>query len=137
MTEYKLVIDFALLVLIWMVQLLIYPGFEYLAPMTFHKWHKRYAGSMTLVVAPLMFMQTGLAGYLLYTNPDRFTVIHAVLVALTWVTTIFIFIPIHHQLDHRTHDVNLCKKLVDLNWARVILWTMIVVIHFIQILLRS
>lgn len=129
----RLAIDFGLMVLIWMVQLLIYPGFEYLSATTFHKWHRKYARNMTFIVAPMMFAQVFIVGYFFYYFSHQFAsnIIYAVLVGLTWLTTFLIFIPLHNKLDNEAHDVSTCRKLTRRNWMRVVLWTGVVVFDLV------
>ncbi|MGB5982776.1 MAG: hypothetical protein WBG46_11590 [Nonlabens sp.] len=127
---FRLAVDFGLMVLIWMVQLLIYPGFEFLNKDTFHDWHRKYARNMTFIVAPLMFAQVFMVVYFFYFHAPQFAtnVIYATLVALTWISTFLIFIPLHNKLDNEPHNVDTCCKLTQHNWIRVILWTGIVLL---------
>ncbi len=129
----RLAIDFGLMVLIWMVQLLIYPGFQYLHPSSFQKWHGKYARNMTFIVAPQMIGQIGIAIYFLYKYPEMFAsnVIYAILIALTWITTFLIFIPIHSELDKRGFNSSLCLQLTRKNWIRVVAWTAIVILDLL------
>jgi fatty acid desaturase len=128
----RLAIDFGLMVLIWMVQLLIYPGFQYLNLTSFTKWHGKYARNMTFIVAPMMFSQVAIAFYFFYNFSGMFVanMMYAVLIALTWVTTFIIFIPIHSSLDKQGYNKSLCLELTRKNWIRVILWTAVVILDF-------
>ena len=132
----RIAVDFGLMVLIWMVQLLIYPGFEYLAASTFHRWHRKYARNMTFIVAPMMFIQVFLAGYFFLYQPDlqSWNIIYAILVALTWISTFLIFIPLHKKLDDEPHNVEVCRKLTKRNWLRVVLWTAIVILDVVLLI---
>lgn len=125
----RLAVDFGLVVLIWMVQLLIYPSFKYFGKEGLSTWHKIYTGNMTILVAPLMLIQVGLVIYFWLYYPLMFApnVIYTALVALTWLSTMFIFIPIHAAIDKNTTD-SLLIKLTRYNWLRVILWTAIVIL---------
>lgn len=128
----RLAIDFGLVVLIWMVQLLIYPSFEYFVGHRLGKWHKIYTRNMTFIVAPMMMAQTGLAFYFIYYYPDMVAanIMYTILVALTWITTVLFFIPMHARIDKNPDDVILCRKLSRWNWMRVILWTAILILDF-------
>ena len=64
----QLLVDFGLVVLIWIVQLIIYPSFLYYNSNTLSKWHKTYTGRITTIVAPLMIAQIAIAAYLLLTK---------------------------------------------------------------------
>lgn len=133
----RLAIDFGLMVLIWMVQILIYPGFQYLDDKSFIKWHRQYAGSMGFIVAPMMFAQVGLAFYFFYYFPEMFSynVAYAALIGLTWISTFTIFVPLHKKLDQLGKVSKLCQELTRKNWIRVIFWTAIVLLD-LQLLYR-
>jgi hypothetical protein len=62
--EANRVVSFGLIVLIWLVQLVIYPAFASIAPERFARWHARYTRTVTWIVAPLMLGQAGLLGWL-------------------------------------------------------------------------
>ena len=51
------IVDFGLVVLIWLVQLIIYPSFSYTAKDELQTWHQRYVARITVVVGPLMLLQ--------------------------------------------------------------------------------
>ncbi|MEQ9363414.1 MAG: hypothetical protein RIF32_04185, partial [Leptospirales bacterium] len=53
---------FGLVVLIWLVQLVIYPAFMYADAEQFTDWHRVYTERVSLVVVPLMLGQLVLAG---------------------------------------------------------------------------
>ena len=53
----RLLFDFGLLVLIWLVQLVIYPSFLYYEQDNLKRWHEKYTQKITYVVLPLMMGQ--------------------------------------------------------------------------------
>ncbi|MFQ3270452.1 MAG: hypothetical protein ACI9A1_000767, partial [Lentimonas sp.] len=80
-------IDFGLVVLIWMVQLVVYPSFKYYPASDLLKWHRAYTASMAVVVLPLMLAQLILHGWRLY---HEFSFNHGwlmLLVISTWLLT--------------------------------------------------
>jgi len=124
----KLVSDAGLLVLIWLVQLVIYPSFRFYNICELKKWHRLYTGRITLVVLPLMLSQLILSwGIVLANNWDIFYTINAVLVLLTWVSTFIIFVPLHQKIDNAQHLEIYIQKLITYNWLRTFLWTIIFV----------
>ena len=54
----RLLIDFGFVVLIWAVQLVIYPSFGFYAKANLFEWHKSYTARVTYIVLPLMFLYT-------------------------------------------------------------------------------
>ena len=99
MQEIRTVIDFGLLVLIWMVQLIIYPGFKYTAFEQFAGWHNQYSLMISFIVIPLMFGQVGVVGMQLMNTPNWVNGVSALLVGLVWVSTFFQAVPIHSALQ--------------------------------------
>jgi hypothetical protein len=116
-------VDFGLVVLIWLVQIIIYPAFEFTKSNAFHKWHKKYMMLITFVVAPLMFIQLGLIGYQLATNLSVLTTLSITLTALIWLHTFGKAVPLHNQLNTAGNDEFIVRKLVKVNWVRTFLWT--------------
>ena len=52
--EHALAIDFAMFVIIWIVQVIVYPSFLFLEPKSFQLWHTCYCGRISYFVLPLM-----------------------------------------------------------------------------------
>ena len=71
-----LLADFGLVVLIWIVQLIIYPSFHVVANDAFAAWHKTYMALISYLVIPLMFGQVGLHGMGLYQDASALSLIH-------------------------------------------------------------
>jgi hypothetical protein len=53
----KLLFDAGLFVLIWMVQLMVYPSFLYYEKQNLVKWHNHYVKGLAIIVIPIMFGQ--------------------------------------------------------------------------------
>jgi hypothetical protein len=123
----KLVSDSGLLVLIWLVQLVIYPSFKYYKLQDLKRWHLVYSGKITLVVLPLMLSQLLLCCWLVYASDwDMMYVINSFLVVLTWISTFIIFVPLHQNIDNKTENCTSdVMKLIKYNWIRTFLWTVI------------
>ncbi|MFB1004602.1 MAG: hypothetical protein QMC70_10765 [Bacteroidia bacterium] len=124
-----LIVASGLFVLIWMVQLLVYPGFIYYTKQNLRQWHTAYTPRITLIVAPLMLSQLAIGIYRIYTNAAWFSTAYAILVAAVWLTTFYIFIPIHDKIQKGTFENHLLNKLVSLNWMRTILWSAILILE--------
>lgn len=126
----RLAIDFGLVVLIWMVQLLIYPGFKYFGSKGLSSWHRIYTRNMTFIVAPMMIIQLAIMVYFWIYYPAMLApnILYTILVSLTWLTTMIFFIPMHANIDKNTTDLKLLNKLTNWNWMRVLLWNAILVL---------
>lgn len=123
----RLVVSASLCVLIWMVQLLIYPSFKYFEALGLAAWHRIYTRNMTYIVAPLMILQGLLAFYsLLFLQQELLlNSLVALLVVACWITTFMIFIPLHVQIDRAPQVVATSIQLTSRNWIRVVLWSLI------------
>lgn len=128
----RTVIDFGLVVLIWLVQLIIYPGFQYCAPAELAVWHPRYSQLITLIVGPLMLAQVALVGWETYRQPSWANGLSVVLVAGMWLATGFVSVPIHRAIDSGDLSPATLARLVDTNWIRTIGWTIVFVLGLVK-----
>lgn len=132
---FKLLSDFGLFVLIWIVQLIIYPSFQYYAKEDLIKWHHVYTQRITIVVLPLMLGQLVLSFWLLYDNYRQFyEVVNIILVVLTWATTFSIFVPLHNNISKATAIQQTTSKLIHWNWMRTLIWSLVLILTFFKIL---
>ncbi len=116
-------IDFGLVVLIWLVQLIIYPGFAIGHPQYFERWHRKYMFLITFVVAPLMFAQLAMVGFQLWIHQSTLTVISAFLVLSVWLHTFAKAVPLHNALTENGNKKVIVESLVNANWFRTAVWT--------------
>jgi len=133
----RIAVDFGLLILIWLVQLIIYPSFEFSAKDTFIEWHERYTGLITIVVLPLMLAQLALT--IFHATNDRSwpTITCLVLTTACWVVTFTLSVPAHNQLQAMGNDPNVVKWLVLTNWLRTACWTGVSALSLSQFMLLS
>jgi hypothetical protein len=47
------------------------------------------------------------------------------LVALTWVSTFLVSVPLHRRLEGGDRSLELCRALERTNWPRTALWSLI------------
>lgn len=120
----RLLFDTGLCVLIWMIQLVVYPSFLYYNNENLVSWHKKYTAGLSLVVIPLMFGQLGITVYQLKQLPVLENGIHLALVLAVWIITFIQFVPIHGKIAKGNSTPTLLKKLVCSNWWRTALWTL-------------
>ena len=60
-TELHSLVDFGMCVVLWLVQLVIYPSFLRVKTSDLLAWHKAYTFRVSFVILPLMFGQLVLA----------------------------------------------------------------------------
>jgi hypothetical protein len=121
----RLMMDTAALVLIWLVQLVIYPAFLHFRSADFKQWHTAYTQRATYVVLPIMLGQLALYGWLLLTDVSWDVVLNTLLVLAVWAITFFRAVPLHGALDLDEDHLPLSARLVALNWWRTGFWTLV------------
>ncbi|MFT7231252.1 MAG: hypothetical protein ACI8TA_000458 [Cyclobacteriaceae bacterium] len=127
-----LIVDFGLVILIWMTQLIIYPSFKYYDELQLVNWHQKYTVAISFIVMPLMLMQVALHGYQLYTAFNWLTVLAVLLIILTWLNTFAVAVPLHNQITTNTNPLTAAEKLVNINWYRTIMWSLVFLIGLIN-----
>jgi len=130
----RLIIDFGLVILIWMVQLIVYPSFLYYKDTELITWHTEYTPRITKIVAPLMFAQFGLPVFGLFQGLTAYSKLYAALVISMWLLTIIIFIPIHEKIQGGSASTDLLQRLVRTNWYRTAVWTFIFLVTLAKVL---
>ena len=121
----RLVLDVGLLVLIWMIQLIVYPSFLFYTAKELIAWHKMYTKAIALIVIPLMLGQLGITIYQVFLVQNTYTLTSIVLVVFLWGITLLKFAPMHQQISEGNTHVQLLKKLVQINWIRALIWTIL------------
>jgi hypothetical protein len=117
-----LTIDFGLVVLIWLVQLIIYPGFLHYQAKDLILWHHTYTKRIAAVVVPLMVGQAILALIQIYHVFGAMEVIRLSLIIAVWGSTFAQFVPIHRKIASGIVDRPMLQRLVRHNWLRTTLW---------------
>jgi len=119
----RLLFDFGLLVMIWMVQLVVYPGFKYYHRERLIEWHNIYTARISYVVLPLMLGQLLLSGIQLWGEVSWYTLGSFLIIALLWGSTFLQFVPLHDTISKGNFKEETIFQLVKKNWLRTVLWT--------------
>lgn len=130
----RLLLDFGLCILIWMVQLIVYPSFAFYNNTQLLTWHKTYTKAIALIVIPLMLGQLGIAIYQVFIVQNSYTLVSIVLVVFLWGITLLKFAPMHQQISEGNTQIQLLKTLVQTNWIRTIIWTLLFVLSSASVL---
>ena len=131
---FELLCDFGLLVLIWMVQLIVYPSFLYYTPKNLVIWHQKYTGRIAMVVVPLMFGQLGITLYQVYETFQAMTLIKLGLVLFVWVFTFAYFAPTHGKISNGDTSQEQLSRLVGWNWWRTLAWTLVTILSLYKMI---
>ena len=121
----RLLLDFGLMVLIWIVQLVIYPGLCYYKNEDLGKWHKIYTQRIGVIVGPLMIAQLVVAILQLLKIQNLYTWGSITIVLITWILTFLIFVPLHNSIKPDKSCEEITTSLVKKNWWRTTLWTIL------------
>ena len=113
----------ALVGLIWTVQLAVYPSFAWADPARFAQWHADYTRRIGMIVGPLMGIEAVTGVIWVWTHPEvAWAWVGLGLIGTIWVGTAVVQVPIHRRLGRRW-DRELIALLVKGNWVRTVVWT--------------
>lgn len=122
LTVLQVMIDSGLLVLIWLVQLIIYPSFQYTEGSEFVRWHHKYTGLISLIVSPLMLAQAAIEVVRLQKEADWLRIL---LIGLIWLSTFTLSVPCHNRLHKQGKEPATLHRLITTNWIRTVLWSLL------------
>ena len=127
----RLGIDFGLVVLIWMIQLIVYPSFLHYTTTNLIKWHRKYTPLIGYIVGPLMLLQLGISIYQISIEITYYNVISVLFISIIWALTFLKFVPIHNNISKGRINKSMLVSLVQKNWTRTILWTILFIYDFL------
>tara|TARA_R110001592_G_scaffold90923_1_gene266861 strand:- start:1805 stop:2236 length:432 start_codon:yes stop_codon:yes gene_type:complete len=129
--QISLLVDAGLVVLIWMVQLIIYPSFTFYKSENLIEWHQKYTSRIAVVVVPLMLTQLVLAIVAVFLTFNFTTIFPLLIVLFLWIFTFLSFAPLHFKISKGNTNQNLLKLLIQRNWIRTFFWSLLLVFHLI------
>lgn len=113
----------ALIGLIWTVQVVLYPLFGRCGREAFQGYHAAHMCGITVIVAPLMFLELGTAAWLVVGGERNVWLLASLLpLGVSWISTALLQVPLHKKLE-RGFDEGSWRKLVATNWWRTMAWT--------------
>lgn len=122
---WTLLVDFGLVVLIWMTQLVVYPSFSYYSKADLRSWHQRYTLAISFIVMPLMLGQLVVHGVAIWQDYTWIKVPAAILIVLAWIHTFFYAVPLHRKIGIGEDVRASAKALQNINWYRTFLWSVV------------
>lgn len=132
MQVFKLLVDFGLVVLIWMTQLIVYPGFGHYTPEGLLQWHSKYTVAVSIIVAPLMLAQVAFHGWSIFHDQGIINWINIFFIVLIWINTFGFAVPLHNQIGAGESVLESAHRLVSVNWYRTVLWSVILGLSLYQ-----
>ena len=131
-SQTTLLIDAGLVVLIWMVQLVVYPSFTYYPPKNLIEWHQKYTTGIAVIVIPLMLAQLVLAIVAVFYQPNFVSLFTLLIVIFLWIFTFISFAPLHFKISEGKPNQQLLQLLIRRNWIRTFLWSSLFLFHLIS-----
>ncbi|MEP6925269.1 MAG: hypothetical protein ABI954_12455 [Pyrinomonadaceae bacterium] len=122
----QLATTLALTGIIWLVQIVHYPLFQFVGDARYREFHEAHMNWITYIVAPLMIAEAVTAGLIIFyppLNSDNWLLwLGLILVIVVWASTFFLQVPLHEKLA-QGFDVDTHRMLVKTNWIRTVAWT--------------
>lgn len=115
-------VTWALVGLIWTIQVLHYPLFRHVEASAWKDFHESHARRITWLVAVLMPAEVVLAGLMLVRAPGGLAWAGAALLVVVWLSTALLQMPLHRRLGDG-YDPHVGRALVRTNWIRTLAWT--------------
>lgn len=124
--EIHTLVDFGMVVVLWLVQLVIYPSFLRIDSNRLVKWHQAYTFRVSFVIMPLMLAQLAIAVAAVFSAAVSWLDgLVLALVLLCWALTFFVSVPLHRRIDAGDLSESTRQALVRTNWPRTLIWTFI------------
>lgn len=122
LTQAHDVATLAMCAVIWFVQLVHYPLFARVGAESFKEYEAEHVRRITWIVAPLMLIELGSSATLAATAPSAAHIAGLILVAVIWLSTLFLQVPLHGRLSEG-YDGATLRRLVRSNWIRTLAWS--------------
>jgi hypothetical protein len=117
-------LTWALVGLIWLIQIVHYPLLNAVGEEAFRAYHLRHTTQITWLVGPLMLGELGSAAALILQGGSDFWLrVSMPPLLFTWACTWRVQVPLHEKLS-RGFDAQVHRRLVRTNWWRTAAWTL-------------
>ncbi len=110
--------------LIWVIQLIVYPSFKYIAEEKWQSFHQLHSHRISCIVTWLMPLELILA-LLIISNSETsvLALFSLALLVIVWLSTFLLQVPAHNKLS-KTRSPKVVLFLINSNWLRTIAWTL-------------
>jgi len=130
--EHALSIDFAMFVLIWLVQVIVYPVFREIPEDRFSSWHPKYCNQIGWFVLPLMIAQLLDSASTCFFVGDDLSWARLLCVVFAWGVTFLISAPCHRRLMREGRIDRVVDRLIRTNLWRSVAWSGALVVSWLQ-----
>ncbi|MCB1176195.1 MAG: hypothetical protein KDK36_01335 [Leptospiraceae bacterium] len=110
--------------LIWLIQLIHYPAYKYIAEDYFSIYQNFHTKTITYIVFPLMSFESVSGFILIFLIPisSFFFLLNFIGIISIWLVTGLLSVPAHNKLNSGK-NFKVIKKLILSNWLRTIIWS--------------
>ena len=116
----------AMVGLIWLVQVVVYPGFDRVGKGELRPFHEAHCTRTGWVVGPLMGAETATGLWLLGAPPAGVAwwvpYVGMALIMANWLFTAGLSVPLHMRVSG-PDGARARRRLVTTNWARTVTWS--------------
>ncbi len=110
--------------LIWMVQIVHYPTFRFVAVSEFTSFTRFHVNRITWIVAPVMILELITGAFLFLNHPfNKILMLNMGLLMGVWICTAVLSVPSHNRLQDK-HCPKTIRFLVLGNWPRTLMWSL-------------
>ena len=131
----RILFDFGLFILIWIIQLVVYPSFEYYKRAELIEWHNKYTQHISYIVFPLMLGQLLISATQLWNITSWYSLSSLLIIVILWLATFLQFVPLHNNISQGNLSETTIVTMVRKNWLRTILWTMLLVMSIVKMII--
>ena len=111
---------------IWLVQIVHYPLYHAIHPLSFPDYEVQHVNKITLVVAPVMFIEATTALLLVVRAPSSLPLwarlVGLALVIVIWGATLALNVPQHNRLSYE-FSASVLNQMIANNWIRTLAWS--------------
>lgn len=129
--DLRTLLDFGMVVILWLVQLVIYPGFLECSEGRLVVWHKTYAQRVAWVIIPIMFTQLPLVLWITIQEQELADIAALFCLLVCWMLTFSVSVPLHRKVDQGDTRRETLQRLVSTNWPRTIIWNIVCILGIV------
>ena len=128
--------------LIWLIQIVHYPLFNYVGSEEFRVFHENHKILITPVVGIVMTVELITSVIIIFQRPNGVRnwlgIVGIILLGVIWISTALLQINFHNMLSYK-FDENVLEMLINTNWIRTICWSLrgIVVLVMLDKLIKN
>ena len=128
--------------LIWFIQLVHYPLFNFVGSEEFRVFHENHKILITPVVGIVMIVELVTSVIIFFQSPSGIrnwsSTFGIILLGIIWFSTVYFQIPFHNTLSSKLNE-NVLMMLINTNWIRTICWSLrgIIVLLILDKLLKN